>query len=247
MGVASYLEQEGVQGSQRSWPWSRWNRRPCPAGSLGHLAGIEGIGDGFIPPLMNMGMVTRVEAISTQESVDLTLRLMREEGIMGGISTGANVAAALRVARDLGPGRRVTLAPTRAPGTSPPYIVPGPFEKRLSNDRPLKHYYHGRPASSSQPLPELRGTHPRGQEILLGAVHSRIQGKGEARQPQDAPFLHSGGDRPDRHLGPFLSSKSEGPDGLEGPYQAHRLLDIMYAYDTGAVGDGYGRGGQAPP
>ncbi len=118
MGVARYLEQDviraeivGVEPSESA---------AMSSGKAGHH-GIEDIGDGSIPPLMGMSVVTRVEAVSAQGSVDLTLRLMREEGIMGGISTGADVAAAIGVARDLGPGRKVmTLAPTRAPGTSPP-------------------------------------------------------------------------------------------------------------------------------
>jgi cysteine synthase A len=61
---------------------------------------------------MKMDVVDRVEVIASDEAIQMSLMLMREEGIMGGISTGANVAAAIRVAEDLGPGRKVvTLAP----------------------------------------------------------------------------------------------------------------------------------------
>lgn len=109
MGVANYFRKEGINAQIVAVE---------PAESAVMTGGekgchqIEGIGDGFIPPLMNMGVVTRVESIPSDEAIETTLLLMREEGIMGGISTGANVAAAIRVAKDLGPGKKVvTLAP----------------------------------------------------------------------------------------------------------------------------------------
>jgi cysteine synthase A len=109
MGVARYLEQVGIKAEIVGVEPSE---SPAMAGGKAGKHGIEGIGDGFIPQLMNMGKVTRVEGVSTQQSIDCTLRLMREEGIMGGISTGANVIAAMRVAKDLGPGKKVvTIAP----------------------------------------------------------------------------------------------------------------------------------------
>jgi len=59
---------------------------------------IQGIGAGFIPEVMDRDMVDRVFAISNEEAVETSLRLAREEGILCGISSGANVAAALKYA-----------------------------------------------------------------------------------------------------------------------------------------------------
>jgi cysteine synthase A len=61
--------------------------------------GIEGIGDGFIPENLDVSLLTGVITTSTEESLVLARRLAREEGIFCGISTGCNVAAALKLAR----------------------------------------------------------------------------------------------------------------------------------------------------
>jgi len=68
---------------------------------------IEGIGIGFIPPLWRPDQVNEIQPVATQEAKEMTRRLAREEGIFGGTSSGANVAAAIRVARSLGPGANV--------------------------------------------------------------------------------------------------------------------------------------------
>ena len=68
---------------------------------------IEGIGIGFIPPLWRRDQVNEIQPVATQEAKEMTRRLAREEGIFGGTSSGANVAAAIRVARSLGPGANV--------------------------------------------------------------------------------------------------------------------------------------------
>jgi cysteine synthase A len=68
---------------------------------------IEGIGVGFVPPLWAPDEVDEILAVSTDEAMAMARRLAREEGVFAGISTGANVAAALRVARRLGPGATV--------------------------------------------------------------------------------------------------------------------------------------------
>jgi cysteine synthase A len=59
--------------------------------------GIEGIGDGFVPENLDCGPLTGVVTTTTDESLEMARRLAREEGIFCGISTGCNVAAALRV------------------------------------------------------------------------------------------------------------------------------------------------------
>ena len=68
---------------------------------------LEGIGVGFLPSVMRMDLADAVEAVSDEESFSTARRLAREEGVLGGITSGTNVAAALRVARRLGPGKRV--------------------------------------------------------------------------------------------------------------------------------------------
>ena len=64
---------------------------------------IEGIGIGFIPPLWHPDEVDEIQAVSTDEAKAMARRLAREEGIFAGISSGANVVAALRIAERLGP------------------------------------------------------------------------------------------------------------------------------------------------
>jgi len=61
--------------------------------------GIEGIGDGFIPDNLDVSLLSGVITTTTGESLALARRLAAEEGIFCGISTGCNVAAALKLAR----------------------------------------------------------------------------------------------------------------------------------------------------
>jgi cysteine synthase A len=62
--------------------------------------GIQGIGAGFIPGTLDLKMVDRVELASDEESIVMARRLSHEEGILSGISCGAAVAAAVRIARE---------------------------------------------------------------------------------------------------------------------------------------------------
>jgi len=61
--------------------------------------GIEGIGDGFVPKNLDVSLLTGVITTTTVESVEAARRLAGEEGIFCGISSGCNVAAALKLAR----------------------------------------------------------------------------------------------------------------------------------------------------
>jgi len=63
---------------------------------------IEGIGVGFVVPLWSNGLADSIERVSTEEATAVAFRLAREEGLFAGISTGANVVAALRLAGELG-------------------------------------------------------------------------------------------------------------------------------------------------
>lgn len=62
--------------------------------------GIQGLGAGFIPDTLDLKMLDRVELASDEESITMARRLSREEGILSGISCGAAVAAAVRIARE---------------------------------------------------------------------------------------------------------------------------------------------------
>jgi cysteine synthase A len=61
---------------------------------------IQGIGAGFVPDNLDLALVDRVETVSDAEAVEMARRLMKEEGILAGISCGAATTAALRLARD---------------------------------------------------------------------------------------------------------------------------------------------------
>lgn len=61
--------------------------------------GIEGIGDGFVPRALDLSQLTGIVTTTTAEAVDMARRLAREEGIFCGISSGCNVAAAVKLAR----------------------------------------------------------------------------------------------------------------------------------------------------
>ena len=63
---------------------------------------IQGIGAGFIPGNLDLDLVDRVVQVSDDESKEMALRIMREEGILCGISSGAAMAAALRIAEEPG-------------------------------------------------------------------------------------------------------------------------------------------------
>jgi len=69
--------------------------------------GIQGLADGFIPDLVHLDEIDQVVRIRTEDAHQMRRRLGREEGLLVGISAGANVLGAMQVARELGPGHRI--------------------------------------------------------------------------------------------------------------------------------------------
>jgi cysteine synthase A len=76
---------------------------PVLSGGLPGAHKIDGIGAGFVVPLWQQDLADQVEQVSTEQALDMAMRLAREEGLFAGTSTGANVIAALRLAEKLGP------------------------------------------------------------------------------------------------------------------------------------------------
>jgi cysteine synthase A len=87
---------------------------------------VEGIGVGFVPPLLEPSTYDEVRAIDEAEARQTARLLAREEGIFAGVSSGMNVAGALEVARELGPGHAVV---TVAVDTGLKYLSGGLFEE----------------------------------------------------------------------------------------------------------------------
>jgi cysteine synthase len=85
--------------------------------------GIQGIGAGFVPGVLNRGALDRIVPVRDEDAFEASRRLARAEGILAGISSGAAVFAALAVAGELGTGRRVVAL---LPDTGERYLsVPG--------------------------------------------------------------------------------------------------------------------------
>lgn len=82
-------------------------RSPVLAGGDPGPHKIQGIGAGFIPSVLNRDVFDHIEAIDDQEAYEMKTRLAREEGLLVGISAGAGVVAAERLAAKLGPGKNV--------------------------------------------------------------------------------------------------------------------------------------------
>ena len=68
---------------------------------------IEGVGVGFTPPLWEPDLVDGILPVKTDDAKDMARRLAREEALFAGTSSGANVVAAMQVAKKLGPGAKV--------------------------------------------------------------------------------------------------------------------------------------------
>jgi len=94
-------------------------RSPVLGGGRAGIHAIQGIGASFVPGVLNREIYDELIAISDEVALSMTRRLTREEGLLVGVSSGANVAAALRVAKKLGAGKRVV---TILPDTGERYL-----------------------------------------------------------------------------------------------------------------------------
>ena len=106
------------------WAVEPENAAILSGGSIGtHLQ--MGIGDGIIPQNLNLEIYCDTAIVTDEEAINTSKRLIREEGILCGISSGTNVAAALRMAKKLGKGKTVV---TVLPDTGERYFSTELFE-----------------------------------------------------------------------------------------------------------------------
>jgi cysteine synthase A len=83
------------------------SRSPVLAGGKAGMHGIQGIGASFVPGVLNRDAYDELIEVKDEDAYTMTGRLTREEGLLVGISAGANAWAAIQVAKKLGPGKRV--------------------------------------------------------------------------------------------------------------------------------------------
>ena len=120
LGVHGFVAGVGTGGTitgvgetlKKRWPQIRIvavepEQSPVLAGGDPGPHKIQGIGAGFIPGVLNTKIYERIEAVDEQEAYAMRRRLAHEEGLLVGISAGANVVAASRLARELGPGHNI--------------------------------------------------------------------------------------------------------------------------------------------
>ncbi len=111
MGVAQALKEKGIRA--RIVAVEPAESAVMTGGKPGRH-NIQGIGEGFVPKLVDMGMIDGIIRIKSSDAEAMAARLAREEGMLCGISSGANLLASMNVARKLGRGKRiVTVFPDR--------------------------------------------------------------------------------------------------------------------------------------
>jgi len=95
-------------------------------GPVGHHL-QQGIGDGFIPAVLDTGLIDEVVRVKDEDAIETTKKLARMEGLLAGVSGGANVWAAIQVAYLLGKGSRIA---TLLPDTGERYLSTGLFSEK---------------------------------------------------------------------------------------------------------------------
>jgi cysteine synthase A len=83
------------------------NLRALSGGNVSGKHKLEGIGTGFVPSICRLDLADEIMQVKDDDAADTARRLARMEGVFGGISSGANVWAALQRARILGPGKKI--------------------------------------------------------------------------------------------------------------------------------------------
>ena len=94
-------------------------RSPVLQGGRAGVHAIQGIGASFVPGILNREVMDEIISVSDEDAISVSRQLAREEGLLVGISAGANVFAALKVAKRLGQGKRVV---TVLPDTGERYL-----------------------------------------------------------------------------------------------------------------------------
>ncbi len=95
------------------------SRSPLLSGGQARPHGIQGIGATFIPAVFDRKIVDEIMTVEDREALQMSVRLAREEGLLVGVSSGANVLAAGRIAQRLGPNHVVV---TVLPDTGERYL-----------------------------------------------------------------------------------------------------------------------------
>jgi cysteine synthase A len=95
-------------------------RSPVLQGGRAGITAIQGIGAGFAPGILNREVLDEIMSVGDEDAIAMSRRLSREEGLLVGISAGANVVAALKVAKRLGRDKRVV---TVLPDTGERYLT----------------------------------------------------------------------------------------------------------------------------
>lgn len=86
---------------------------------------IQGLGANFIPEIYKADLMDKVDMVSNEDAIEEALFLARKEGILSGISSGANLKAAKRLAKELGEGKKVVVI---FPDTGERYLSSGIFD-----------------------------------------------------------------------------------------------------------------------
>jgi cysteine synthase A len=95
-------------------------RSPVLQGGRGGVHAIQGIGASFVPGILNREVVDEIISVGDEDAIAMSRRLTHDEGLLAGISAGANVFAALKVAKRLGRDKRVV---TILPDTGERYLT----------------------------------------------------------------------------------------------------------------------------
>ena len=122
-GIGETLK--ALNPNMKIWAVEPENAAILAGGTVGaHLQ--MGIGDGLIPDILNQNIYEHIQIVTDEEALSTARELARKEGLMCGISSGTNVAAAIALAKELGPGKTVV---TILPDTAERYFSTPLFEE----------------------------------------------------------------------------------------------------------------------